>query len=250
MRSLLLIATLLLAACDNFAEVQKADTIEAYEAWLTENGSESNTAVIALTRLDELYAERARTEGTVEAYDAYIGRFPKGKAKADFKKAREDLLFAQAEDAGTVEAWDKFTSLCPDAGRRLEFAKLGRRAAEYATKLTISEVRVEGVNLAEDPKGPKDGHGFMAEVTNNGDKAIIMLWFNLLMLDDAGKVLQRKDGPLVSPQSLSRMPIAEKDQVPVKPGETRTFLYTTGELPPGFSGKARLVATRLTLEGG
>ena len=248
MRHLLLAAALLLSACDDFAQVQKEDSIEAWEQWLSQNPDAGSKTATAKLRLEELYVEKARLRGTLEDRDAYLLRYPKGKYRDEIKKAREDALFQEAEDAGTVDGWKHFLSLCPDAGRRLDLARAGLKAAEYAPNLKIGEVRVEPVNLAEDPKGPKDGVGFFADVTNAGPSTLTLLWFNLHLLDANGLVVGRKDGPLVAPQAASRLPIAEKDRVPMKPGETRTFTFTTGALPEGFANKVKLIPARLGTE--
>lgn len=237
---------LLLGACDDFAAVQKADTIEAWEKWLAEHpGDTSPKAVTAKTRLEDLYAAAGTASATVEAYDAYLTRFPKGKQATAFTKAREDQLFREAEIAGTAEGWKRFRELCPGAGRRLELAKSGEEAANYAAKLAISEVRTQPVNLAEDPKGPMNGTGFFADVTNNGDKTLSLLWMNLVFLGKDGAVLDLRDGPVASPQSASRLPLEEALKKPLAPGETRTFAYTTGELPEGYDGRARLFPARV-----
>ncbi len=67
--------TLLMLACGtSFSEVQKTDSIEAYEAWIAENpGSPQMT--LAEIRVEELYLEKAREDQTLEAYDIYLGKY-------------------------------------------------------------------------------------------------------------------------------------------------------------------------------
>lgn len=238
----------LATACDDFSTVQRTDSIEAYEEYVSRNGETSANGIASMARLEILYKQQAEKLKTVEAYDAYLKRFPKGPNKALVAQAKEDLLFKAAEVAGTEAGWKAFLDGCPEAPpRRTEMAKNGMQAAAYAAKLEISPVRVEPVNMADDPKGPKNGTGFFADVTNKGDQTLSLLWFNLVLPDASGGVAGAFDGPLVAPQSASRMPIAAKDQVPLKPGEKRTWSYTTDVVPPGFTGTARLVPVRVKM---
>lgn len=245
MRWLLLVISLM-AGCDDFGTVQRTDTIEAYEAYVKENGETSANGIASMARLEILYKQQAEKLKTVEAYDAYLKRFPKGPNRVLIAGAKEELMFKAAEQAGTEAAWKAFLDGNPEAqARRVDMAKAGIEAANYASKLEIGPVRAEPVNLADDPKGPKNGTGFFAEVTNKGDKTLSLLWFNLVLPANEAGAVQMFDGLLVAPASASRMPIAAKDQVPFKPGETRTWSYTTDAVPPGFTGTAKLIPSRL-----
>jgi len=237
---------LLLAACDNFAEVQKKDSIEAYEAWLKDNGEEGSSATSALTRLEELYRARAVASKKAEDFEAYLGRFPKSKARADMLKGKETALFDAAENAGTEAAWQAFIDRCKDCDpRKQELANAGILAAKYAAKLTIAPVREEPVNLARDPKGPKNGIAWRADVTNNSDKTLSLVCMTLVFRDAAGGVAGRYDAALAAPQSTSRMPIAPGVQKPLAPGETRTWEYTNEAPPAGSAGAPKLVVARV-----
>ncbi|HMV68759.1 MAG TPA: hypothetical protein PKA64_18045, partial [Myxococcota bacterium] len=232
MRYLILLAAFAVA-CDDFSTVQRTDTIEAYEAYLKENGETSANGIASLARLEVLYKKRAEEKQDVPSWDAYLARFPKGPDAAAFREARELALFHKAELEGTEAGWRAFLDACPAAQtRRVDMAKAGMLAAAYAPSLTIGEVQTKPVNLADDPKGPMNGTGWSAEITNKGDKTLSLLWFTLVLPDASGGVAGTFDGPLVAPQSASRMPIAAKDQVPFKPGETRTWTYTTDVVPP------------------
>lgn len=245
-----LFALALLAACDDFESVKRADTVEAYEAWLAENGTDGSKAGTALLRLEELLRTAAREKQTPAAYEAYLTRFPTHKNAAELRAEYETMMFDLAELAGTPEAWAAFQKACPDVkGQRAEWARNAAQAAAYAQNLKIGEVRVEKINLANDPKGELNGTAFLTEVTNNGDQTLEMLWFNLYLLAGEGKVARKVDAPLVAPQRMSRMPIPDANQAPLKPGDTRTFRWTTGELPEGFSGVAKLVPARIAVLG-
>jgi hypothetical protein len=246
MRNLLFL--LFLAACDDFATVQKQDTIEAYEGWLKENGESGAQAITALARLEDLYQKRANETKRPADYRVFLDKFPKAKARAEMIKGLETALFDEAESAGTEAGWQAFLDGCKECDpRKRELAQSGIQAAKYSGNLKISEVRTEPVNLAEDPKGPKNGIGFFADVTNTGDKTLSLLWMNLVFSDAAGKPVGRFDGPVAAPQTTSRMPIRPQFQQPLKAGETRTFRFTTETPPEGAVGAPKLIPARLKI---
>jgi hypothetical protein len=243
-RALALSLSLGLGACDPFEDVKKADTIEAFEGWLAENPDPSSQTRLALQRLDELYLERARTQRDVAAFDKWLARFPKDTDAAKVAEEREAMLFAIAEEAGTEAGWKAFLDAAPQANvKRKAAAAEGAAAAQYAGKLAISPVEIKPVNLARDPAGEMNGTGFFAEVTNQGDQTLAVLWFNLLLLDGEGKVAQRADAPVAATADRGR--IRKELLAPLKPGETRTFYWGTDQLPAGFAQQARLVPSRL-----
>jgi hypothetical protein len=154
MRKLLLLAALTLAACDDFSAVQKANTIEAYEDYLSRH-PDGRFDLMARTRLEELYLERARAESSLEGFDAYLARFPEGIYRDKALAEREDHLWAWTVGQGTIEAYEAYLAEYPKADKKRKTA--ARRAITmigYAPRLDLSEVRARRVNLAEDPKGP------------------------------------------------------------------------------------------------
>lgn len=249
MRSILLTALLLTACADEFAEAEKANTIEAWDAYITKNPGSMN-AMRATDALDKLLFDKAKASNALEDWDAYIQRLPQGKSIELVKDGREALLLDAATATGDVPAYKRFLELCPDASsKRRAAAEAGIAAASYP--LTATDVRVAQVNLAEDPKGPLNGWGFKADITNTGDKTIESLSYRLDLLDASGKAVGSKVYPLVAPAKEWPTPVLDSWMVPMKPGEVRTFDYTTGELPQGYAEKARLVPLRIRFaEGG
>lgn len=248
MRSMLLTALLLTACADEFADAEKANTVEAWETYLSTNAGSMN-ALRATDALDKLLFEKAKTSNLLEDWDAYIQRLPQGRSIELAKDAREALLLDAASATGDVPAYKRFLELCPDASsKRRAAAEAGILAASYT--LTSSDVRVEQVNLAEDPKGPLNGWGFRADITNAGDKTIESLSYRLDYLDEAGKVVGSTVYPLVAPAKEWPTPVPDGWMVPMKPGDTRTFDYTTGDLPQGYGQKARIVPLRIRFADG
>jgi tetratricopeptide (TPR) repeat protein len=237
----------LLTACgDDFTAVQKADTIEAYEAYLEAN-PDSRWTLQAEGRLEGLYLEKARAEDSLEAYDAYLERFPKGTLRAKAFEEREEFLFDWARGEDTQASWQTFLDEYPkgDKKRRKQAERM-IEVHEYLDKVTLSDTRVEQVNMAEDPKGPKDGWGFAVDVTNNGDESITDMRLVIQYLSPEGGVLREKEWPVVAPKFP--IPMEEEKLVPIAPGETRTWWWTDGVIPERWleEKKTRIKVTRIS----
>ena len=238
MKRIAVLVLLLCSACDNFPAVQEADSIEAYETYLEENPT-SRFAIQAESRLEELYLEKAKEEGTLEAYDTYLDKYPEGVHRPTALERRESLLFLDAYQKNTEEMWKKFLEEHPRAERKRDkYARKAVKAAPLIKHLTIGSIRIEDINLAEDPTGPLNGKGFYADVTNNATEPIAYLGMSMAYLDRDDNILMRKEWPVVAPQFP--VPMEEEYLVPIAPGETRTWEYTTGDLPGGWSGKILL----------
>ncbi|HJN75138.1 MAG TPA: hypothetical protein QGF58_14510 [Myxococcota bacterium] len=249
-----MLALLALLACGpSFHEVQKADSIEAYEAFI-QAAPNSPSITMAEIRLEELYLEKARKDKTLEAYDHYLEMYqgnPKSQLAEIAVEEREEFLYAWAEDSNSVEAWQTWLDEYPKGSKKRK-QEARRRVAmnAYVDQLEIGRVEIEPVNLAEDPDGALDGYLFTSEVTNTGTRTITTLNMELQYLDIEGNVIDKDRWPLVAPQAPGNMPIEEEWKVPVKPGETRAYWYT--DMAPeavGWSKKARLVPISVTFEG-
>lgn len=241
----------LLVACSlgpSYADVEKIDTIAAYEQFLVDNPGGRHTFSVE-KRLEEMYFAQGQKEGTVETWRAYLARFPKSPNK---DKATKDLAFAAyaaAVKSNTAEEYQAFATEFGKVDPRLKQKATGRATVLTYGKVTLGEPKVMQVNMAEDPKGELNGWGVAVDVTNDGDKALPFVSLTVEYLGDAGEVLGTKDYPLVSP--TWSMPASELQKTPLKPGETRTWLWTegVGSVPPAWKQQVRVVATGLRLDG-
>ena len=233
----------LLACGDNFASVQSADTIEAYEEYLAANPG-SRWEMQANDRLETLYLDKASKEKSLEAYDAYLERFPEGKLRSRALGEREGFLFDWAKHEGTEASWTKFLAEYPkaDKARKKEAERMVEVYA-YLGKVTLSDTRAKPVNLAEDPKGPMDGWGFEVDVTNNGDEVITDMRLMIQYLSEEGGVLDQKEWPVVAPKFP--VPIEEEKKIPMQPGEMRTWWWTDAMPEKWAEGKTRVKVTRI-----
>lgn len=245
-----LLFALFLAACeDPYADAQKLDTIEGWDTFLA-NDPSATERVKAENRLQELLLDKAMTSSKLEDYDAFLKRFPKSKDAKQVKDGRATAHFQMAENENTPEAWQKFLDENPEADTTMRKKASSRvQVATYVDKLTIGEVKVEQVNLAEDPKGPKDGWGFSVEVTNAGDKTIDYLNMEVQLLDDAGAKLAAKTYPLAGQSGPGGMSLPEEYTKPFKPGDKRTWVYSTGEAPENWHQKVKVVPVGIRFSG-
>jgi len=243
----LLLFPLVLAACEDkpdFTEVQKKDTIEAYEDYEKADPDGIYQGQIDL-RLEELYYEKAQADGTADSWKAYATKFPDGKHKRDADKALEDLAWDAATAANTPDAYRQFLTDYPKGDKRHRLTAQGVvDVADYG-KLTVGAPTVTQVNLAEDPKGAPDGWGVSADVTNGGDKDLEYVNISVDWLAADGSLIERDQRPLTS--KTWTMPATDLEQQPLKAGETRAWKYTIGfdKAPADKPPTAKVTATGL-----
>lgn len=223
-----MIAALLLACAmgPSYEEVQKTDTIEAYEAFLAAD-PESIYKFACEKRLEELYFARGQQEGTRAAWEAYLKRFPEGASRDTAERELATAAFSEAARANTAEAYRAFLTDFPKADKWLRARADGKATNLEYGKLVLGAPKVERVNLAEDPKGPLNGWGISVEVKNEGDQTLEYVSLTLDYLAEDGHVIGTKDYPLTSKHWS--MPATELQQTPMKPGEARTWLWTESD---------------------
>jgi hypothetical protein len=245
----LFLATWLAGCSDPFEETKKADTIEAWQAYIATNPSGSRL-LNAQDRLEELMIEQAQTSKKLEDYDALLKKFPNSKQKKTLRDERTKLHMAMAEAENTKEGWEKFVKENPWVdGTTVKSAQNRLAVASYMPSLDIAEPKVEPANLANDPKGPKDGWMFSTTVTNKGDKIITVMNMTAQMLDANGVALRATTwDPLVGAKYSTGQYTPEEIASPLKPGESRVWSYTTGEVPEGWAQTVKITPTKIAFE--
>ncbi|MDG1483805.1 MAG: hypothetical protein P8R54_29710 [Myxococcota bacterium] len=232
---------------DPFATAQESDSIDSYEAYLTENPSGAYR-IQAESRVEELMLEKARAEKSLEAYDALLTRFPNGALKEKVTEERESFLFAWADEQDTAEGYQKYLDEYPrgtKTKKNREEARRRLKMAENKDRLEVSPVTIEQVNMANDPDGPLNGWGFFADVTNVGDAPIQTLWIQVSMLDNDGNVIDTQKEPLVDTVLPGRGWAPDEFKAPLEPGETRSWKHTSGDLPAGWSRRASIKPVKI-----
>ncbi len=240
----------LLGCNDPYDLAMELGTIEAIESFAQEHPTHRHMHM-AKFKLEQLYVERATELGTVDAWSDYLERYPEGQLKDEGKEGRKEAIWSAAEAANTPETWNFFLEEYPKAKQdRRRDAQRRMKVSAHNDKLQIGEVSVEPVNLGEDPKGAYDGYAIGADVNYSGEKAIIYLDMLIEFLGSDGRVLHTERWPLVGPRGPKNVPIEEEWKVPVQPGETRAYRYTTeGPQRGNWERKARLVPVAVKFEG-
>jgi hypothetical protein len=234
------------AGCDDFSSVKKAGTIEAYETYVAANPTSSNLLQASL-ELESLYIGQARELRTLEAFDAYLNRYPKGIFRKDAMLEREDMLMGWAESEWTAEAWERFLKEYPRAHKSKKAkARKAISVLKVADDFTIGAPIIEQINLAEDPEGELDGWGITVPVTNNSDRVVEYMQLQMLYTDADGDTLQIDKWPVVARDF--GLPIEEEKKVPIKPGETRDWYWTTGDTPEGWARTVKMRPSAITFK--
>jgi hypothetical protein len=229
---------LFLAGCDNYAEVQQADNIEVYTQYLAEN-PDSRYRLEATIRLEDLYFEQARKKQTLEAFDLYLEKYPVGIHASAAREQREGFLFEWARETNTEEGWNRYLETYPTGHKKhRQEAKRALVVTAYSSNISVGEAEITQVNLAEDPEGPMNGWGFTADVTNNGDKTLQTVKLRIHYLDESGKSLDAREWPVVA--ATWPLPMPPEYAAPMKPGQTRAWEWSTGDLPADWAQKVRL----------
>lgn len=236
MRFLMLLAVLLVGCSNQFEETKAVDTIEAWEKFLAEGDPAQSERLFAEDRLEELMTKRAEASQALSDWDAVLQRFPNSRHKKKLTEARIKAALKLAEAENTPEAWKKFAEENPTADASIMRSAQNRIAvAAWLPNLVVSEAEVFEVNLAEDPKGPKDGWGFKVKVTNNAAKPIEYMNMQLSFLDAEGKTLKTTSYPLVATSIPGGYTIPDGFDKPIATGETREWYYTTGDVPEAWA---------------
>jgi len=238
------LTALLFTGCsDPYGDAQKVDSISTWETFISENPKNPKRS-LAEVRLEELYLKAARDGKSLEGYDLYLKKFPKGNLVTTATKERREFLMDWARETDTPEAWEKFIAEYPTGNSKLKReAKRRLNMAKNKSAIEFGPIKMEQVNMAEDPDGPLNGYGFYVDVTNKSDKPIQRLNVQIAYLDDDGGVLKRASWPAVAERLPAGLPMPEGFSKPIAPGEARQWEWTDGEMPKGWSKKAKVIAT-------
>lgn len=246
---LALLLAALVGCSDPYEDTKKIDTIEAWETYIA-TGPSGSRLLGAQDRLEELMIEKARASKALADYDAVLKKFPNSKQKKALREERTDIHKAKAEAENTKEAWDTFVKENPWVdGTVVKSAQNRLAVAEYLPNLAFGEVKVEPVNLAGQADGPKDGWGFSVSVANNGQKTITVLNLVAQLTDGQGAILRTTTWePLVGAKYSTGQYTPEEIAAPLKPGESRVWSTTTGDVPDGWAQTAKVVPTKIAFE--
>jgi len=224
---------LLLSACGQsaFDLAKETNSIDGWEAFLREN-PEHKHAYLGKAILEELYWEEAVAKNELESWDAFLSRYPESPNAKNANQAAEKCAYRLAEEANTRESWEGFLArykynqsfLKEEAEKRLELVA-------YQDTLVFGEVKVEPVNLAQDPEGEPNGYAVSVDITNNTGKSIKYLNLKLDFMSDSDGPIKEDRWPLVAEKNPDRTNRSDEERRAIRMGETRSF-YNMYE-PPG-----------------
>jgi hypothetical protein len=246
----LLLLTLLIGCSDPYGEAQTADTIEAYETFISANPSSPRLDMAGM-RLEGLYLEKARQDKKLQSYDEYLAKYPKGSMLKKAMAERQKLLIRWAETENTAAAWKTVLDDYPKARSPLKRRVRERmHMAKQQSKIVIGEVKMERINMANDPQGPLNGYGFWVEVTNEAKRAITRLDLEIAYLGPTGRTLATKRWEVVHPGPLhsDHTPMAEGFSAPMKSGKTRTWEWSDSAPPEAWAKKVSITPVHIVFK--
>ena len=243
---LVILALALLGCGDPYVTAQQSGTIDAFETYLAEN-PDGRYRLQAESQLETMYLEEASTNPSLEAYDRYLERWPKARPYANSPGRAREVPVRLGHGERKEPAWDRFLREYPRASpTRLKNAKRAKAVSAYVDSLSWTDLKIYEINLAENPDGPEDGWAFEMDVTNNGTRTIEDLRFTFQPLSKHDRPLSSTEWPVVAERWP--IPMEEDKKVPMKPGETRTWLWTTAPPDPEkWAGKAKVTPAYIRL---
>lgn len=224
------------------------DSADTYKEFLEEY-PDSDHAAEAIKRIESQEYTKAVDLGTAEGFGAYLANHPEGGNADDARLNHARLLFEEAKLETSADKMSSYLSMYPEGDSAL-LATHFLKVYEYATHIDIANVEVKEVNLQRKPDMPLDGHAFLADVTNNGDKTLTTLQIRMEWLSEADVVLLKRLWYVATPP-LDMYPTSEDMRAPMKPAETRQFEYIFGRSikPSYWDGKLRLRVHDIKFEG-
>ena len=173
----------------------------------------------------------------------YLTNHPQGKNVKSAVRFEDELSFADAVATRTAAGFQSYLDSHPN-GKFVLDARAEMDEVAYLEFVTIDGYRVERLNLANDPKGPENGWGLYANVTNGGDRILVEVEVRMVFLSASGEALDERTWWVVAPGLLG-MPTPPAMIPPLRPDNSREFRFTTGEPPDGWTDAFRLEITNL-----
>lgn len=105
-----------LAEMENAAykEAENTNTIEAYNSYLEEWGTDAEHAWLASDKIEDIYFEKAGTINTIDAYETFIKLSPRAKLQGEARRRIDALQFKKAKATNTLAAYEAFIRSASD----------------------------------------------------------------------------------------------------------------------------------------
>ena len=223
------------------AEVE--NTPDAYMAFLEKFPNGANAEDVR-SRIEKLRFDAAMEAKTSASLREYLAQHP-GGAGAEAARAAEDAYsFEEAQAAGSLEAFQGYLDGHPE-GRHTQEAKLGLDRVSYRDKVLIEGTVVERINLARDAEGPLNGWEVRAVVHNRGNRTLSIVELRIDVLDAGGATIGEPHLWWAVAPNLGGYPTPEAMKIPLRPEASRSFQWTTGDVPSNWAGDARLAVSKV-----
>jgi hypothetical protein len=157
------------------------------------------------------------------------------------------MAFSEAAATGTAEALEAYLNGHPE-GASAKTAREQLDSIQYRTRVGVSDLRVEPVNLGGNPEGPMDGWGVFANIVNEGHRTLSVIEIKIDLLDAAGAASGPANTWWAVTPDLSGYPTPEAMKEPLAPSASRAFRWTTGAVPEGWSEKVTLRVSQVRFE--
>jgi hypothetical protein len=88
--------------------------------------------------------EKAQSKNTIEAYETYLSKYPKGKFSMEALAKIEELAFTDAQQKNTIEAYAEYLKKCPQGKAKLsgDLASVVEAYINAKERITISNKNV------------------------------------------------------------------------------------------------------------
>lgn len=245
---LLSLLVLSLSACEGMAlrDARVKDSPEALQSFLQQY-PESSAAEELRKRIDELHFAEAVETNTSAAFESYLQLHPQSASREEALRAIEALAFTEAQASGTAEAMQDYLEAHPNGASHKEASDILDRLL-YRDRIEIQNLRVEQVNLANNPEGPLDGWGVFADIANQGRRTVSLIQVHIDLLDASGKAAGPENKWWAVAPDLGAFPTPEAIKPPLAPGASRAFRWSTSETPQDWSQKVNLRVTEVRFE--
>ncbi len=246
--ALLAVFSLTLCSCEGLAlrNTRIKDKIEGYETFL-EKYPDSTEADAFKARVAELRFAEASEIATAAAFQEYLKLHPQGADHAAALRAEDQLSFSEASATGNAESLQAYLDAHPEGGALDEARELLDRLL-YREHIGIHELRVQQVNLANNPDGPLDGWAVLANVVNEGRRTLKVIELHIDLLDADGNAAGHENKWWAVSPNLGAFPTPEAMKPALAPGDGRAFRWTTGDIPENWAQKAGLRVTDVRFE--
>ncbi|MGK5095199.1 hypothetical protein WDW89_24715 [Deltaproteobacteria bacterium TL4] len=117
-----------------FKDTQSRKTVDAYDGYLSKYPKGKYVQQVQTNR-EELYYQAAVSKNTVQSYDGYLSEYPKGKYVQQVQTNREELYYQAAVSKNTVQSYDGYLSEYPNDQDKVVYDwKLIKGKEEYGRK--------------------------------------------------------------------------------------------------------------------